>query len=156
MDALVGLWTSRFVRGDVVRAHELATRAIELAVVTPDADPAPGTESLSAQAHFAFAGSALSLGMPAAAARHFELVCAHSSDEQSLSIGSHPTIHARALVGPRLLAAGGSHASRELRVRGHRAGPRRRAPLQPRDRPGVRRRHLAAARRAGIARGRHR
>ena len=96
MDALVGLWTSRFVRGDVVRAHELATRAIELAVVTPDADPAPGTESLSAQAHFAFAGSALSLGMPAVAARHFELVCEHSSDEQSLSIGSHPTIHARA------------------------------------------------------------
>ena len=96
MDALVGLWASRFVRGDVVRAHELATRAIGLAVVSPDADPAPGTESLSAQAHFAFAGSALSLGMPVVGARHFELACAHSSDGQSLSIGSHPTIHARA------------------------------------------------------------
>ena len=62
MDALVGLWTSRFVRGDIVRAHELATRA--LAPATSGAD----TGAVRSQAHFAFAGSALSLGMPATAA----------------------------------------------------------------------------------------
>jgi hypothetical protein len=34
--------------------------------------------------------------MPAAAREHFELACARSDDEQSLSTGSHPAIHARA------------------------------------------------------------
>ena len=90
MDALVGLWASRFVRGDIVRAHELATRALALASSGAD------TGALRGQAHFAFAGSALTLGMPATAADHFERACALSSDEQSLSIGSHPAIHARA------------------------------------------------------------
>ena len=90
MDALVGLWASRFVQGDIVRAHELATRALALASSGAD------TGALRGQAHFAFAGSALTLGMPATAADHFERASALSSDEQSLSIGSHPAIHARA------------------------------------------------------------
>jgi DNA-binding SARP family transcriptional activator/tetratricopeptide (TPR) repeat protein len=90
MDALVGLWTSRFVRGDIVRAHELATQALALASSRTD------TGALRGEAHFAFAGSAMTLGMPEVAAEHFEQACALSSDEQSLSIGSHPAIHARA------------------------------------------------------------
>ena len=35
-------------------------------------------------------------GCPATAVRHFEITFAHATDEQSLSIGSHPAIHARA------------------------------------------------------------
>jgi DNA-binding SARP family transcriptional activator/tetratricopeptide (TPR) repeat protein len=90
MDALVGLWSSRFVSGDIASAHALATRAVAIA------DGGPVLGGLSGQAHFAYAGSALSLGMPAAAREHFELACARSDDEQSLSTGSHPAIHARA------------------------------------------------------------
>jgi tetratricopeptide (TPR) repeat protein len=90
MDALVGLWSSRFVSGDIAAAHALATRAVALA----DGDSVLG--GLSGQAHFAFAGSAMTLGMPAAAQEHFEVACARSADQQSLSTGSHPAIHARA------------------------------------------------------------
>ena len=96
VDGLVGLWTSHFVRGDLRRAHELATRALGLVVAAPGPDASPGEESLSAQAHFAFAGSALSLGMPRQAVEHFAVACAHTQDGESLSIGSHPAIHARA------------------------------------------------------------
>jgi tetratricopeptide (TPR) repeat protein len=90
MDALVGLWSSRFVSGDIASAHALATRAVAIA------DGGSVLGGLSGQAHFAFAGSALSLGMPAAAQAHFELACARSADQESLSTGSHPAIHARA------------------------------------------------------------
>ena len=43
MDALVGLWASRFVRGDIVGSRELATRAIALAAAgpAPSRCPAP-------------------------------------------------------------------------------------------------------------------
>ena len=105
MDALVGLWSSRFVSGNIAAAHALATRAVAIA------DGAPVLDGLSGQAHFAYAGSALTLGMPATARQHFELACARSADEESLSTGSHPAIHARAwsahaawLLGDRHLA----------------------------------------------------
>ena len=91
-DALVALWASRFVQGDISGAHRLALRAIELA----DTTPGGADEALIGQVHFAMAGSSLSLGRPATAVRHFETTIAHATDEQSLSIGSHPAIHARA------------------------------------------------------------
>lgn len=90
MDALVGLWSSRFVCGHIAEAHALATRVVAIA------DAGSELGALSGQAHFAFAGSALSLGRPAVAQEHFDLACARSADEQSLSTGSHPAIHARA------------------------------------------------------------
>ena len=91
-DALVALWSSRFVQGDISGAHRLALRGVDLADTAPDG----ADEALIGQVHFALAGSSLSLGMPATAVRHFEITSAHSTDEQSLSIGSHPAIHARA------------------------------------------------------------
>jgi DNA-binding SARP family transcriptional activator/tetratricopeptide (TPR) repeat protein len=90
LDALVGLWSSRYVGGKITAAQEIATRAVAIA----DRGSAP--DALSGQAHFAFAGSSLTLGHPALARDHFELACARSVDSQSLSIGSHPAIHARA------------------------------------------------------------
>ena len=90
VDSLVGLWACRFVQGDIVLAHGIAERAVALCR-TSMAD-----ESLAAQADFAYGGSSLSLGMPAVAVEHFERCSAVSADEESLSIGSHPAIHARA------------------------------------------------------------
>ena len=107
VDALVGLWAARFVQGDVGRAHAIAERAVALTRSSAADSP------LAAQADFAFAGSALSLGMPALAAEHFEQCCSVSDDETSLSIGSLPAIHARAwsahaywLLGDGVRAAG--------------------------------------------------
>ena len=84
---LVGLWSSRFVQGRTTEAYDLATRVLSL--VEPE-----GT--LSGQAHFTFGGSAQLLGIPELAAQHFEIVCERSLEAESLSIGSRPTIHARA------------------------------------------------------------
>ena len=53
LNALVGLWASQFVHGDTAAAHRTAGRA--LALVEPGS-------ALSGPAHFAFGGSALSLG----------------------------------------------------------------------------------------------
>jgi DNA-binding SARP family transcriptional activator/tetratricopeptide (TPR) repeat protein len=90
VDALVGLWTSRFVSGQIRAAYVLAARAVDLA------DSGGGDGAQSGQAHFAFAGSAVTRGRPQEAREHFALACARAEDEQSLSIGSHPAIHARA------------------------------------------------------------
>lgn len=90
VDSLVGLWAANFVQGHNRLAHGLAQRAIDLI-----AAPA-GTSGQIGQAHFAFGGTSLQLGRPAQAVEHFELVCEQAGDEESLSIGSHPAIHARA------------------------------------------------------------
>ncbi len=151
-DALVALWSSRFVQGDISGAHRLALRGVDLADTAPDGPD----EALIGQVHFALAGSSLSLGMPATAVRHFEITSAHSTDEQSLSIGSHPAIHARAwsahaywLLGESATAAANAHEADRPR-------PRRGAPLQPGHRAGLRLGHLAAARGAGAPRAEHR
>ncbi len=91
IDALVGLWAARFVQGDIPLAHQIAERVMTLSSATSGA-----AGVLPGQAHFALAGSGLSLGRPASAAHHFELACAKSADEESLMIGSHPAIHGRA------------------------------------------------------------
>lgn len=92
VDGLVGLWASRFVQGRNPLAHQLAGRAIELT------DELDRPSALSGHAHFAFGGSALHLGRPREAVEHLELACERFPDEASLSIGSHPAVHARAWV----------------------------------------------------------
>ncbi len=94
MDALVGLWAARFVQGDIPRAHTIALRALDLSE-TPGG-PDPTSDLLRSQAHFACAGSLLSLGGAADSLQHFERATALAADEASLSIGSHPTVHAHA------------------------------------------------------------
>lgn len=83
LSGLVGLWGSRFVQGRVADGHETATRALALVE--------PGSE-LSGAAHFAFGGSAVSLGMPAEALRHFE-IAATLTRGASVSVGTRPDVH---------------------------------------------------------------
>jgi tetratricopeptide (TPR) repeat protein len=90
VDALVGLWGSRFVRADTDASQEIALRAVAIA------DAAPDAPALSGPAHFALAGASFGLGDLAAAQTHMDLAIARSSDTQTLSIGSHAAIHARA------------------------------------------------------------
>lgn len=86
LTGLVGLWTSQFVRGELAAAHCTAARALALA----------GDDSaLSGPAHFAFGGSAVSLGHPAEALRHLETAEALGS-AYSLTVGTRPDVHARA------------------------------------------------------------
>lgn len=87
--ALVGLWTSRFVQGDTAGAHRAVSRALTL--VDADADP-----QLSGSAHFAFAGSAVSLGRPAEALHHFELAAELTRGAHSLTVGTRPDVHSLA------------------------------------------------------------
>jgi DNA-binding SARP family transcriptional activator/tetratricopeptide (TPR) repeat protein len=84
---LVGLWASRFVQGRIAGAHQMATRV--LTVVEPDSE-------LSGPAHFAFGGSAVSLGMPAEALRHFDLAAKLTKGALSLSVGTRPDVHVKA------------------------------------------------------------
>ncbi|HEY4417948.1 MAG TPA: SARP family transcriptional regulator, partial [Pseudonocardia sp.] len=84
--SLIGLWASRFVQGRIADAHRTAERL--LTVVEPDSE-------LSGSAHFAFGGSAVSLGMPEEALRHFE-VAAELHTGASLSVGTRPVVHAKA------------------------------------------------------------
>jgi DNA-binding SARP family transcriptional activator len=86
LDALVGLWSSQFVHGDTAAAHRTATRALELVV--------PGSP-LEGPAHFAFAGSAVSLGMPEEALHHLALAAKYGGTHP-LSIGTRADVHGRA------------------------------------------------------------
>lgn len=86
LTGLVGLWTSQFVRGELAAAHRTAARALALAGLDSE---------LSGPAHFAFGGSAVSLGQPAEALRHLETAEALGS-AYSLSVGTRPDVHARA------------------------------------------------------------
>ncbi len=87
LTALVALWSSRFVQGRTADGHQIATRALSLA--------GPGSD-LSAPAHFAVGGSAVSLGMPADALHHLELAAKLASGALSLSVGTRPDVHATA------------------------------------------------------------
>jgi tetratricopeptide (TPR) repeat protein len=87
LTGLVSLWSSRIVQGDIAAAHRVAARA--LALVEPDSE-------LSGPAHFAFGGSAVFLGRPAEAVRHFELAASLTKGTYSLSVGTRPEVHARA------------------------------------------------------------
>lgn len=87
LTSLIGMWTSRFVQGHVVEGHQLVSRALTLVD--------PGSE-LEAQAHFGFAGSALTLGMPAQALPHFDRASERAEGAPSLIVGTKPEVHARA------------------------------------------------------------
>ncbi|WP_326833867.1 AAA family ATPase [Amycolatopsis rhabdoformis] len=87
---LVGLWTSRFVQGRTARAHEAAKRALEL--VGDDR----AKDELNGSAHFAFAGSSVSLGRPAEALHHFDLAARLTRGAPSLPIGTRPEVHSPA------------------------------------------------------------
>jgi DNA-binding SARP family transcriptional activator/tetratricopeptide (TPR) repeat protein len=87
LTGLVGLWASRFVQGNTVAAHQAVSRALTL--VEPDSE-------LSGSAHFAFGGSALSLGKLAQALRHFELAAQLTKGASSWTIGTRPDVHGSA------------------------------------------------------------
>ncbi|SEF34869.1 transcriptional activator domain-containing protein [Amycolatopsis pretoriensis] len=84
--ALLAVFSSRFVQGRTAQAHEVAERALEL--LGPDAAAAE-----TGTAHFAYAGSSVSLGRPAAAVRHFALAAARTRDLPRLPVGTRPDVH---------------------------------------------------------------
>ena len=83
--SLVGLFGTRFVQGNTEQSYEVADRALALA---------GGDAALAAQAHFAFAGSILSLGHPATAAEHFDLAI-ELSPATSLLVGTRLDVHSQ-------------------------------------------------------------
>ena len=87
LTALVGLWASRFVQGRTADAYEVATRALDL--VEDDSE-------LRGSAHFAFGGSATSLGHAAEALQHFDLAVKLTRQAPSLTVGTRPDVHATA------------------------------------------------------------
>jgi len=87
ISSLIGLWTSQFVQGNLDGGHQTVTRALSL--VAPDSE-------LSGPAHFAAGGTAVSLGRPAEALRHFELAATLTRGAPSLSVGTRPDVHGAA------------------------------------------------------------
>ncbi len=85
--SLIGLFTVRFVQGHTAQAHELAARALALAEADPD---------LAGQAHFAYAGSATSVGRHATAITHFDRAYNLSPGAVSLIVGTRTDVHAMA------------------------------------------------------------
>ena len=81
---MISLFGSRFVQGRIADSNQLATRALSL--VGPDSE-------LIGQAHFAFGGSALSLGRPAEGLRHLELAAKLAGPAVLLSIGTRADVH---------------------------------------------------------------
>jgi DNA-binding SARP family transcriptional activator len=86
---LVALFAARFVQGRTALAHKLATRALALA-------EGGAEREFVGQAHFAFAGSATSLGMAATAIPHFDLADELSRGAFSFLLGTRIEVHARA------------------------------------------------------------
>ncbi len=84
---MVALFGSRFVQGRTAEGYQLGARALSL--VGPDSE-------LIGQAHFAFGGSALSLGRPAEGLRHLELAAKLAGAAVSLSIGTRADVHSMA------------------------------------------------------------
>ncbi len=84
---LIGLFTVQLVQGHIARAHETAAQALHLAQAEPD---------LAGQAHFGFAGSAISLGLSRLAIEHFDLAIDLSPAPVSFILGTHHDVHAQA------------------------------------------------------------
>lgn len=87
LDAMTGLWTSRYVQGRIADAYRLAERALELADRRSDRRSA---------AHFAVGGSALALGRPAEALDHLQRAATVGRGSVSLIVGTRPDVHATA------------------------------------------------------------
>ena len=75
------------MQGDIAGSYQLAARALGLAEQVPE---------LAGQAHFAVAGSLLSLGSPGRAVGHFDLARDLSVGAMSLTVGTRPEVHAEA------------------------------------------------------------
>jgi DNA-binding SARP family transcriptional activator/tetratricopeptide (TPR) repeat protein len=84
---LVALNTSQFVQGRTADSHRTAARALTLAE--------PGSE-LSGYAHFGVGGSALSMGRPAEAVVHLDLVAQQAAGAMWLTVGTRPDLHSTA------------------------------------------------------------
>jgi DNA-binding SARP family transcriptional activator/tetratricopeptide (TPR) repeat protein len=82
--SLIGLWSTQFVQGKLVDGQQTMTRV--LALVEPESE-------LAGSAHFAFAGSATSLGKHAEAVRHFDLAATLTKGAPTLAIGTPPDVH---------------------------------------------------------------
>jgi DNA-binding SARP family transcriptional activator/tetratricopeptide (TPR) repeat protein len=87
ISALIGLFSSRFVQGEMDVAFRTAERALTLAQLDPD---------LLGQAHFAYAGAALGLGRPLDSIEHFGRAVELSLDRYSYILGTKLEVHARA------------------------------------------------------------
>lgn len=85
--AAIALFATTFVQGQTAESHEWGEQALTLSAQHPE---------LAAQAHLAFAGSGLSLGLLAMADKHFRLACDLGSGSDSLPIGTRAEVHARA------------------------------------------------------------
>ncbi|WP_257922706.1 ATP-binding protein, partial [Amycolatopsis iheyensis] len=84
--ALLAVFSSRFVQGRTAQSHEVAERALRL--LGPDA-----TAAETGTAHFAYAGSSVSLGRPEEAVRHFALAAARTRGLARLPVGTRPDVH---------------------------------------------------------------
>lgn len=87
LDALVGLWTSRFVQGRTSEGYQIAVRILDLA--GPDSER-------SGSAYFALGGSAISLGHPAEGVGHLDRAARLSTEAPMLSVGTRPDVHSTA------------------------------------------------------------
>jgi tetratricopeptide (TPR) repeat protein len=87
LTGLIGLFAATFVQGETGLAHRIGQRSLVLAAQFPQ---------LEGQAHFAYAGTAVSLGRPLEAVQHFELASALSPDSYSYILGTRIEVHARA------------------------------------------------------------
>jgi DNA-binding SARP family transcriptional activator/tetratricopeptide (TPR) repeat protein len=86
IEALLGLWSCRFVQGRNRDAHATAGEVMALV--------APGT-SLAGSASFARAGSAVSLGHLSEAVGHFEVAFELTVDAEAWPVGNRPDVHSR-------------------------------------------------------------
>ncbi len=87
VSSLLGLWSSRFVQGDIVDSLRVAARALSLSEVGA---------VLLGEAHFAYAGSSATLGRPADAVEHFDIAHDSCRGAESLVVGTMPEVHALA------------------------------------------------------------
>jgi tetratricopeptide (TPR) repeat protein len=87
LTGLVALNTSQFVQGRTAEGERTAAKALALAE--------PGSH-LSGHAHFCYGGTVLSLGQPAEAVRHLDLVARQTSGAMFLTVGTRPDVHSPA------------------------------------------------------------
>jgi DNA-binding SARP family transcriptional activator/tetratricopeptide (TPR) repeat protein len=85
--SLVGLFSVRYVRGDIGESHDIARRALALSERHPDE---------AGQAHWAVAASATSMGRHEASLPHFELAHELCADQPPALVGTRMEVHARA------------------------------------------------------------
>jgi hypothetical protein len=75
------------VRGEIIDSRRLGARALSVSEVD---------DVLLGEAHFAFAGSAVTLGRPAEAVEHFDEAHDRCRGAESLAVGTMPEVHALA------------------------------------------------------------